>query len=137
MANLRRRPLAPYRQAQLRARALAGRLSAGSIQAIRQALREYADTIAGRLAGLPSDPSPARLRQILQDMHEVIEFAADRLEGRLLQVVGKNRLMSFEETREIWEKAGDLARELVQRRGLTPGSISVPGLQMAGAYEAL
>lgn len=137
MPDLRRRPLAPYRRAQLRARALAGRLSATSIRAIRQALKEYADTIAGRLAALPADPSPARLRQILRDMHEVVEFAADRLEGRLLQVVRENRLMSFEETREIWERAGDLACELVQRQGLAPGAVSVPGLHMAGAYEAL
>jgi len=129
--------LSPYRRAQIRARALSGRLAASSIRDMRDALEDYADAITRRLASLPRNPSQAQLQRILGELEQLIRFQSAQLSEELLQVMGARRTEAFEGVLELWQEAGERALVLAGRSGLAAGLVSPANIRMAGAYETL
>lgn len=136
----RRRGRSEYRQAQLKARAAAGNLSAASVRSVQSELDKWADRITKELSGMPT----GRRRSALAASRQAIMAASAELQSGLESIIREGREMSFRETQAIWQGATKEVLKMESRRAAGGsvnaalfGEVMSPNLTMMGMYETL
>jgi hypothetical protein len=125
-----------YRDAQLAARQVAGRLSEGAVARIRAELTAEAERLATRLAALPAG-TPAQTAATLQASVTLIRQLEQRLLAVGAKAIAEQRAVTFAEVATLWQRA---ALETASLKGIPNalmGAVRQPPITLLGAYEAL
>lgn len=132
----RSRAPSPYQLARLRARALAGQLSAASAGRIASDLAAMALRLEQQLAQLPHG-TPAATRAALEASRRITRQAMEELHVSLQAAVAENRSLAFGEVHAVWAAASRSAGLAVGVPDALFGAVQSPRLLTAGAFEAL
>lgn len=124
--------LSEYQRAQVRARAIEGRLTAESTRQIAAALERYADSLASEISKLSGQPAAD-----LRATRDAMRLAARRMRDELIEGTAATRAASFDEVSKTWRS---IQLEVAEAAGVDRalmGAVRSPPITMLGAYENL
>jgi hypothetical protein len=126
-----------YKEAQLAARALEGKIRAESARSIQISIQRYIATIETQIKRLPPGANQAARTRFLRASQSVFDNAANRLESQVVQATTEGRAVMFEESQAVMAEAADRAADIVGIDKAALGAVKVPPVSMLGAYENL
>lgn len=135
MADQRVAPGA-YRDAQVQARLLNGRLTREAAQRVAAALERYAARIEALVASLQGVSPEARLAALTRSQHLFLGAAA-QLRAELDSTIASTRQLAFSQTLAIQHAATVAAAEAHGVPHALLGAVRAPAVTLLGAFEAL